>query len=73
MLRHLSTIALVATLIILVDTDVAQAQRGRGGGGAEAAADEVAAAHERVAAADERWRRHGASIHADEPCSDGRK
>ena len=33
MLRHTSTIALVATLIILGDTEVAQAQRGRGGGG----------------------------------------
>ncbi len=33
MLRHSSTIALVATLIILGDTEVAQAQRGRGGGG----------------------------------------
>jgi Tetratricopeptide repeat len=32
MLRHSSTIALVAILVILVDTDVAKAQRGRGGG-----------------------------------------
>ena len=33
MLRHSSTIALVAILIFFGDTDVAQAQRGRGGGG----------------------------------------
>ncbi len=70
MLRHSSTIAVVATLIFLSATEVAHAQRGRGGGGGGRRRR-----RRRYGTARRRHEptgRDGTSVDADEPAGDGR-